>query len=199
MKLHYLQNLQPAPRQQFTISNLLQSIGKGRERYTKANQSVTIITIYDTRNQIQISLLDIIIYILIYLTFRKLLEIIKVFIGFVYDMKHLSSHTPVNQLSGSKLMHMQIVSFLYHLCSSGKLGWGFLRHLDAIFQPVIILLIERHGFHVVLIIRIIIIDIHGRFMMESLDEQSFTVHICKAKRSYALSHSLCASPSLNSI
>ena len=192
--LQNLQHLQPTRREKPAIAYLAQRIGKRREGNTKGNQFVASVAIYHTRYQVQVCLLDISIYIFIYLLLRKLLEIIEILISLVHDFEHLPAHSSRSQFAAGELMNMQIISALYHLGSLGKLSRRHFRNPDAVLQPVVILLIERKTLQMRLVIRIIVIDIHRRLPVEALDEQAFTVHIRKSERTYAFVHSLALAP-----
>lgn len=192
--LQNLQHLQPTRREKLAIAYLAQRIGKRREGNTKGYQLVASVAIHYTRYQVQVSLLDISIYIFIYLLLRKLLEIIEILISFVHYFEHFPAHSSRGQFPAGKLMNLQIISALYHLGSLGKLSRRHFRNPDAVLQPVVILLIERITLQMRLIIRIIVIDIHRRLPVEALDEQALTVHIRKSERTYAFVHSPALAP-----
>lgn len=124
----------------------------------------------------------------------ELLEIVEILVGFVDDVENLLAHTSLNQFVLGKLAHVQIVAALDELGCLGKFRRSYLRHLDAVLQPVVVLLEELQSIHVLGIIRVIVVDVHGRFLVESFDEHSFTVHIGKAKWSYQFFHATLSAP-----
>ena len=81
-----------------------------------------------------------------------------------------------------EFMHPQTVTALDQFGDLGKLIGHFLRHLDLQFHVVVILLKPFHAFHVLRVVRIVIVDIHCGQLVEALDEHTLTVGIDKAQR-----------------
>ena len=136
----------------------------------------------------------ILIYESTYLSVGELLEIVEILVGFVDDAEDFPAHAALNQFVLGKLMHMQIVAALDELGRLGEFRRSYLRHLDAVLQPVVVLLEELQSIHVLGIIRVIVVDVHGGFLVESFDEHSLAVHIGKAKWPYQFFHATLSAP-----
>ena len=194
MALHHPQKPKPSPREELAVAVLLQRLGHGWEGYAETDQTVVVVAIYHTGDEVHIRHLDIRIHIPVDLPVGELLEIVEILVGLVDDAEDFPAHAALNQFVLGKLMHVQIVAALDELGCLGKFRRGYLRHLDAVLQPVVVLLEELQSIHVLGIIRVIVVDVHGGFLVESFDEHSFTVHIGKAKWPYQFFHATLSAP-----
>ena len=148
MALHHPQKPKPSPREELAVAVLLQRLGHGWEGYAETDQAVVVVAIYHTGDEVHIRHLDIRIHIPVNLSVGELLEIVEILVGFVDDVENLLSHTALNQFVLGKLAHVQIVAALDELGCLGKFRRGYLRHLDAVLQPVVVLLEELQCIHV---------------------------------------------------
>ena len=122
---------------------------------------------------------------------------IQVVICCVQHLEHPAPVSLLQQFVAGKFMHMQIITFLHHLCQFSELLGHFLRHLHATLHIVVVLL-KPHLLHVAGIVRVVVAGIHRAILLETLDEHSLAVGIGEAHWACHLGHSALAAPLFNS-
>ena len=112
-------------------------------------------------------------------------------------MEHPMAIALLDQFVTGKLMHPQSIALPDHLRQFGKFIRHLLRHLHLHLQIVVILLETSDALHVLWIIRIVIVDVHRRELIESLYEHAFTIGVDESQGACHLRHALFASPVLD--
>ena len=95
-------------------------------------------------------------------------------------------------------MNAQSVALTNHLGNLGKLVGNFLGNLDAHLHIVVVFHKPFHLLHVLRIIGIVIVHVHGTQLVEAVNHHAFTVCINKAQRTSYLVHTLLTPPLLDS-
>ena len=112
-------------------------------------------------------------------------------------MEYLMAIALLNQFMTGKLMHPQSVALPDHLRQLRKFLRHDLRHLHLHLQIVVVLLEATHALHMLRVIRIVIIDVHRRELVEALYKHTLTVGIDESQRAGHLCHTLFTPPVLH--
>ena len=92
-----------------------------------------------------------------------------------------------------ELAWLEMVPFLYQCCRARELLGCHLRYFDLVFDIVVVFL-EAEPFHVLGIVRIVVVDVHRGEVVETFDEHPFAIHVLEAKRPGDLRHAFSFSP-----
>ena len=123
-------------------------------------------------------------------------EAVQILIRGIQEVEQFLTVALFDQFMAGELMHLQSVTALDQFGDLGELLGHLLGHLDLQLHVVVILLKPFHAFHVLRVVRIVIVDIHRGKLVETLDEHTLTVGVDKAQRTCHLRHAPFTAPVL---
>ena len=93
-----------------------------------------------------------------------------------------------------KLMDSKPVAFTHHLRDLRKLGRHHLGYLYLALHIVIVFLKALYLLHVLGIVGVVVVDIHGGQLIEAIDQHSLSIGINESQGTGNLTHSTLAAP-----
>ena len=96
-------------------------------------------------------------------------------------------------------MDTEPIALAHHLGNLRELGGHLVGHLDLHLHPVVGFVETLQLLHVPGVVGVVVVDIHGRELVETIDKHTFAVGIDEAQRTGYLVHTLAATPLLDSL